>query len=66
MIPLDQRPCSVWGEPVDLEVAHNSHAEDCLARRQLRAVRVCDEWFTRAAAGNATARVRLQLASEGL
>jgi hypothetical protein len=38
------RPCSVCGEPVDLEVAHNPHAEDCPARQQLRAVCECDIW----------------------
>jgi hypothetical protein len=29
---------------VDLEVAHNPHAEDCPARQQLRAVCECDIW----------------------
>jgi hypothetical protein len=38
------RPCSVCGEPVDLEVAHNPHEEDCPAAKKLRATCTCDQW----------------------
>jgi hypothetical protein len=48
--------CSACGEPVDVEAAHNPHAEDCPARQNVRAVCECYEWVHPDCIGSAEGR----------